>query len=117
VNGRYPQALAEFQKSSDLSGAPEPKSLLGYTYAVTGKTAEARRVLDELKVMSTRNYVAPKHLALVYAGLGERDEMFRWLEKAYEDRDISLTFIKVEPRWDPYRDDPRFVDPFHRVGF
>jgi hypothetical protein len=43
--------------------------------------------------------------------------MFRWLEKAYEDRDISLTFIKVEPRWDPYRDDPRFVDLFHRVGF
>jgi TolB-like protein/DNA-binding winged helix-turn-helix (wHTH) protein/Flp pilus assembly protein TadD len=114
---QYSQALAEFQRSSDLSGAPEPKSLLGYTYAAIGKTAEARRMLDELREMSAQNYVAPKHLALVYAGLGERDEMFTWLEKAYADRDISLTFIKVEPRWDPYRDDPRFVDLLHRVGF
>lgn len=114
---QYSQALAECQKSSELSSAPEPKSLLGYTYAVIGRTAEARRMLDELKEMSARSYVAPKHLALVYAGLGERDEMFRWLEKGYEDRDISLTFIKVEPRWDPYRDDPRFVDLLHRVGF
>lgn len=114
---QYSQALAEFQKSSDLSGAPEPKSLLGFTYAMIGNTAEARRLLDDLKMMSAQNYVAPKHVALVYAGLGKRDEMFMWLEKAYEDRDISLTFIKVEPRWDPYRDDPRFVDLLHRVGF
>jgi len=91
--------------------------MFGYTYAVTGRTAEARRMLDELKELSARSFVAPKHLALVYAGLGEKDEMFTWLEKGYEDRDISMTFLKVEPRWDPYRDDPRFVDLLHRVGF
>lgn len=113
----YQQAITEFQRASDLSGAPEPKSLLGYTYAVSGKLAEARGVLAELKQMSARHYVAPKHIALVYAGLGERDEMFTWLEKAYEDRDISLTFIKVEPRWDEYRGEPRFGDLLRRVGF
>jgi hypothetical protein len=47
----------------------------------------------------------------------ETDEMFAWLEKAYEDRDISLTFIKVEPRWNEYRTDPRFIDLLRRVGF
>ena len=113
----YQQAIAEFQRASDLSGAPEPKSLLGYTYAVSGKLAEARRVLDELEQMSAQHYVAPKHIALVYAGLREKDEMFAWLEKAFEDRDISLTFIKVEPRWDEYREDPRFADLLRRVGF
>ena len=85
--------------------------------AASGKRAEARRLLDVLKEMSIRQYVAPKHVALAYAGLGEKDEMFAWLEKAYEDRDISLTFIKVEPRWDEYRIEPRFADLMRRVGF
>jgi TolB-like protein/Flp pilus assembly protein TadD len=113
----YPQAIAEFQRALELSGAPEPKSLLGYTYAVSGKPAAARRLLDDLIQMSARQYVAPKHIALVYAGLRQEDEMFSWLEKAYEDRDISLAFIKVEPRWDEYRAEPRFADLLRRVGF
>ena len=113
----YPQAIAEFQRALELSGAPEPKSLLGYTYAVSGKPAAARRLLDDLKQMSARQYVAPKHIALVYAGLRKEDEMFKWLEKAYEDRDISLAFITVEPRWDEYRAEPRFADLLRRVGF
>ena len=113
----YPQAVAEFQAAIDLSGAPEPKSYLAYTYAVSGKHVEAQRLLDELKQSSTRQYVPQKHVALVYAGMGQKDEMFVWLEKAYEDRDISLTFIKVEPRWNEYRDDPRFNDLYHRIGF
>jgi hypothetical protein len=70
-----------------------------------------------LQRISQRQYVAPKHIALVYAGLREKDEMFSWLEKAYRDRDISLTFIKVEPRWDEYRSEPRFADLLRRVGF
>lgn len=113
----YPEAIGEFQAASDLSGAPEPKSYLAYTYAVSGKHVEAQRLLDELKQSFTRQYVPPKHVALVYAGMGQKDEMFVWLEKAYEDRDISLTFIKVEPRWNEYRADPRFNDLYHRIGF
>ena len=115
--GMYPQAIAQFQKSLDVSNAPEPKSYLAYTYAVSGKREEAHKLLNELKQASTQQYIAPKHIALVYAGLRLNDEMFAWLEKAYEDRDISLAFIKVEPRWDEYRSDPRFMDLMHRVGF
>jgi TolB-like protein/DNA-binding winged helix-turn-helix (wHTH) protein/tetratricopeptide (TPR) repeat protein len=114
----YSQALAEFQSASQVSGgAPEPKSLLAYTLAVSGNPGEARRLVNELQRMSQRQYVAPKHIALVYAGLREKDEMLDWLEKAYRDRDISLTFIKVEPRWDEYRAEPRFADLLRRVGF
>ncbi|MEW6213193.1 MAG: winged helix-turn-helix domain-containing protein [Acidobacteriota bacterium] len=114
----YAEALAEFQRAGEMSGgSPEPKSYLAYTYAVSGRRAQTRQMIDELKEMSIRQYVPPKHIALVYAGLGEKDEMFEWLEKAYEDRDISLTFIKVEPRWDPYRADPRFENLMKRVGF
>jgi len=113
----YPQAIAEFQKSSDVSNAPEPKSYLAYTYAVSDKREEAHKLLNELKQASTRQYIAPKHIALIYGGLSLKDEMFAWLEKAYEDRDVSLTFIKVEPRWDEYRGEPRFVDLMKRVGF
>jgi len=113
----YPEAIAEFQAASDLSGAPEPKSYLAYTYAVSGQHAEAQKLVDELKLAATQQYVPPKHVALVYAGMGQKDEMFVWLEKAYEDRDISLAFIKVEPRWNEYRADPRFNDLYHRIGF
>jgi DNA-binding winged helix-turn-helix (wHTH) protein/TolB-like protein/tetratricopeptide (TPR) repeat protein len=114
----YSEAIAEFQTAWDLSnGSSEPKSLLGYTYAVSGRPREAHLALQELKQSARVRYIAPKHIALIYAGLGDKNGMFEWLEKAYEDRDISLTFIKVEPRWDPFRADARFVNLIHRVGF
>jgi len=114
----YPEAFAQFLKASDASeGAPEPKSRLAYTYAVSGEPAQARRLLDELKDMSTRQYVSPKQIALIYAGLGQKNEMFEWLEKAYENRDISLSFIKVDQSWNEYRADPRFADLMRRIGF
>jgi hypothetical protein len=90
---------------------------LAYTYAVSDEREEAFKLLNELQQASTRQYIAPKHIALVYTGLRLKEEMFAWLEKAYEDRDISLAFIKVEPRWDEYRSDPRFMDLMQRVGF
>jgi TolB-like protein/DNA-binding winged helix-turn-helix (wHTH) protein len=114
----YPEAIAQFLTASDTSGgAPEPKSRLAYTYAVSGEPAPARRLLNELKQMATRQYVSPKQVALVYAGLGQKNEMFEWLEKSYENRDISLSFMKVDQSWNEYRTDPRFADLMRRVGF
>jgi len=55
-------------------------------------------------------------LALVYAGLGEKDQAFAWLEKAYEEHSFQMQYLKVEPRWDNLRSDPRFADLVHRVG-
>ncbi len=114
----YPEAIAQFRIASDVSeGAPEPKARLGYTYGVSGEPARARLLLKELREMSTREYVSPRQIALIYAGLGQRNEMFEWLEKAYERRDIGLTFLKVDQSWNQYRADPRFADLMRRIGF
>ncbi|MEJ7578885.1 MAG: tetratricopeptide repeat protein, partial [Pyrinomonadaceae bacterium] len=78
--------------------------------------AQAQAVLDELKSLSTQRYVPPHNIAMVYNGLGERDEAFAWLEKAYEERDVRLTFLKVDPKWDSFRPDPRFADLLRRIG-
>ncbi len=58
----------------------------------------------------------PTSIALVYAGLGEKDEAFAWLEKAYEERSFQLQWLNVEPRWDSLRSDPRFADLIRRIG-
>ena len=71
---------------------------LGYAYAVAGRRAEAQKVLDKLNELSKQKYVPAVCRARIYAGLGEKDKAFEWLEKAYEDRSIVvLAFIKVRP--------------------
>jgi hypothetical protein len=82
-----------------------------------GRDREAREVLRTLEQGSREGYVPPTGLALVHAGLGERDRAFEWLEKAYTKRDVNLVFLPVDPRWDAIRDDPRFVDLVARCGF
>jgi tetratricopeptide (TPR) repeat protein len=62
-------------------------------------------------------YVSPYNIALIYNGLGERDEALAWLERAYEQRDQKIVFLKVEPKWNNMRDDRRFQDLMRRVGF
>jgi serine/threonine-protein kinase len=115
--GMYQEAIAEFQKAIELSGgSPEALSGLGHAYAVSGKRDKARQVIDELKQLSTRRYIDPALIAVIYAGLGEKDEAFRWLEKAYEDRSSWLVHAKAEPGFDPLRSDLRFTDLLRRVG-
>jgi TolB-like protein/DNA-binding winged helix-turn-helix (wHTH) protein/Flp pilus assembly protein TadD len=92
-------------------------SLRGYILATTGRAGEAREVLRTLETMSSQRFVPPYAFALVYAGLGEPDTAFYWLEKAYEGRDVHLMFLTVDPKWDPYRSDPRFKTLVARCGF
>jgi hypothetical protein len=89
---------------------------LGHVYAVSGKTGEARKVLEELMETSTRRYVSPYSIATIYAGCGEKDLAFRWLERAYEERSGWLAWLKPEPVSDPLREDPRFGDLLRRMG-
>jgi DNA-binding winged helix-turn-helix (wHTH) protein/TolB-like protein/Flp pilus assembly protein TadD len=115
--GMYREALAEFEKARDLlRDNAEVISLIGYTYAVSGRHAEAQKVLQDLQARSNQNYISPYHVAMVYAGLGERDKAFNWLGKAYADREGRLTILKVVPEFDSLRSDPRFADLIRRIG-
>ena len=117
--GMYSEAIAEFKKAIPLTGKSEwtlSKAGLGHVYAVTGKKSEARTVLDELKRASAQEYVPANSIALIYAGLGEKDQAFAWLDKAYEQRTFQMQWIKIDPRWDSLREDPRFKDLMRRVG-
>src|SRR5438093_6924849 len=117
--GMFPEAIAEAQKARELSGPTNshPVGFLGYALAKSGKQAEARAVLAELLKSASERYVAPYNIALVYNGLGERNETLAWLERGYEQRDQRMVFLKVEPKWNNLRSDPRFQDLMRRVGF
>jgi len=74
-------------------------------------------VLETLLKLSNDRYVPPYHIALIYDGLGEREETLAWLERGYQERDSKMVFLKVEPKWNNLRSDPRFQDLLRRVGF
>jgi tetratricopeptide (TPR) repeat protein len=113
----YQEALAELQKARTLLGDPaEIVAMIGYTNAVSGHRQEAEKIARDLQGLSKQRYVSPYHSAMLYAGLGERDEAFRLLEKAYEDREGRMSIIKLAPEFDGLRSDPRFADLIRRVG-
>ncbi|HVS82178.1 MAG TPA: tetratricopeptide repeat protein, partial [Pyrinomonadaceae bacterium] len=116
--GMFAEAVAEARKARELSGVSSyPTGFLGYALAKSGKQAEARAVLEELLKLSTGGYVSPYNIALIYNGLGARDETLAWLERGFQKRDPRMTFLKVEPKWNNLRTDPRFQDLLRRVGF
>ena len=113
----YPEAIAEFSQAVKLSGGnTEPLALNGYVSVLSGDTAKGRAVLQELKSLESQRYVPPSNLALLSYVLGEKDEAFSWLEKAYQDRDIRLCRLKVDSKWDSMRSEPRFVEILKRIG-
>jgi TolB-like protein/DNA-binding winged helix-turn-helix (wHTH) protein len=116
--GMYQQAIEEFAKARNLSeGDSETIASLGHSYALSGKQDAARDVLEELKRQSLKSYVPPYNIAMIYAGLGEKDRALDWLEKGYEARDVHMIFLKVDPKWDSLRTDSRFQDLLERMGF
>ncbi|HLL77201.1 MAG TPA: tetratricopeptide repeat protein [Pyrinomonadaceae bacterium] len=115
--GLYQEAVAEARKARQLSAALTlPVSLESYALAKSGKRGEARALLNELLKLSTERFVPPSHIALAYNGLGEADEAIAWLRRGVEQRDPKMTFLKVEPKWNNLRSDPRFADLMRRVG-
>ena len=112
--GRPADAILELQKAPALRSFPLLVANLGYTYAASGRRDEALKLIDEL---SRRPYPPPASIAMIYLGLGDKDRVFEWLGKAYEERDgEQLRFLKVEPLYDPVRSDPRFIDLLKKVG-
>jgi tetratricopeptide (TPR) repeat protein len=116
--GMFTEAIVESRRATELSGA-QTSSLAfeGYALAKLGKSNEARTIAEKLKSLSKERFIPPSHVAMIYNGLGERDEVFAWLERALAQHDPKLTFLKVEPTWNNLRDDPRFQDVMRRIGF
>jgi tetratricopeptide (TPR) repeat protein len=114
----FREAIAEFQQAaSNLNRAPLALVSLGHAYAVSGNTVEAQKVLAELRDLSQGCYVSPYGFALIYVGLGDKEEAFQWLERAIDERSTELTFLRADPRLDPLRIDPRFQALLEEVGF
>ena len=111
--GMYGEAIQQFQKLGDQ---PHALGHMGNAYARMGREAEAREMISELQKHVQNTGVGRYEIALVYAGLGEKDEAFAWLEKSFAARDKGLTYLKIDPCLDPLRSDSRFQDLVRRVG-
>ena len=116
--GKQDDAIREFQNALELAGAADTDIQLdlGFAYAVSAHTAEARRILANLLQLHQQGIVPAASLATMYGALGESNEAFIWLEKAYQERDPQLTYLKAGRRFEPLREDPRFAQLVRRVG-
>ncbi len=117
--GKYKEAIAIIKKNSG-NGPMLPQSLgrLGNVYARAGMTAEAQKCIRELKeVLKKDDRVGTYELAMAYAGLGDKDQAFAWLNKAYDRHDKGMTFVKVDPPFQPLHSDPRFQALLRRMNF
>lgn len=112
----YDQAVSEFRNLATASGDdPLRLASLGSAYAISGKRAQAERIIAELNGASKIHYVPAYLWTTIYAALGEKDRAFRWLQKAYDEHDAYLVRLKVDPAMDPLRSDPRFQDLLRRM--
>ncbi len=116
--GELPEAIVEFQRAVVLEkDNAETWSGLGHAYALSGNRAEAQKILDHLKEVSAHRWVAPYNVAVIYAGLGHKDQAFALLDLAYKDRSYYLpTYLATDARMDSLRSDPRFAELRKRVG-
>jgi tetratricopeptide (TPR) repeat protein len=113
----YEQAIAEAKKAGELNPASsQPASCLGYYLAVSGKTSEATAILDQMMKPADGRYVPPNHVALIYNGLGNREQTLAWLDRGIAEHDPKMTFLKVGKSWSNLYDDPHFQEIVKKVG-
>ncbi len=111
-------ALASFQKAAELTErGTNVLASMGRAYGASGKPDEARKILQELAARAKQRYVPSYQIALVHAGLGDKDKAFEYLEKAFEERSTLLTYLKMDPRFDSLRGDPRYQAMLRRLNF
>jgi len=117
ANKQFEEAIAAAEKAVELSErAPGALGMLGLVYGLAGRTADALKIRNELLELNKTRYVTPAALVNVYIGLGDKDQAFIWLEKAYQERSNYLAYLKVFPLIDPLRSDPRYADLVRRIG-
>lgn len=114
---RFSEALDELEKARALDReSPFILANLGQVYALEGKNKDARKILEELKSRSAHEHVDPALIALVYSGLGDHDQAFAWLEKAFNVRSEEILVLGLDPKWDGLRADPRLAALIARAG-
>jgi tetratricopeptide (TPR) repeat protein len=113
----YTEAIAALQNAARISGGdPVILGSLGHAYAASGRRGEALRTLAGLKELAKQRYVAPFDVAVVYVGLGDKDQTFEWLQKSLEDHSHWVIWLKCDPRFDSIRSDPRYGEVMRRMG-
>jgi eukaryotic-like serine/threonine-protein kinase len=112
----YAKAIAEYKEVIRLTEGDDTsvQNYMGYALAMSGQRNEALAILKQL--LSSEDYVSPSELAIIYAGLGDKEKAFAALSRAYAEHDIQLQFLKVEPHYDSLRADPRFAALMLKVG-
>jgi len=118
LKSMFEEAVSAFETALKLSGNGMTiiESSLARAYASWGKTGEARRILENLIQKAKKEYVSPFRIAVIFASLGEREDAFSWLEKAFEERSNNLVYLKVDPALDNLRSDPRFEEFLRRLN-
>lgn len=115
--GKTDEAIQEFLTAVQLSDRqPEKLAWLGYALARRGNSQEAKAVLEEILRNSQKQYTSPFYVAMLYAGLGDKDLAFSWLEKAYNEHDEWMVYLKIYPEFASLHSDARFQDLVQRVG-
>lgn len=116
--GRIPEAIEAFQRAIDLEkDQAENWANLGHAYAISGKRADALKIIDHLNQISATSYVAPYNIAAIHAGLGNKDEAFATLDRAYNERSALLAlYLTNDPRMGSLRSDPRFAELVRKIG-
>jgi tetratricopeptide (TPR) repeat protein len=115
--GMYAEAVPTVERAWSLEESPVILAGLGYTLAKSGQRAQALKVLDQLQELSKERPIAAYDIATVYAGLGDKEQAFAWLDRAYEDRDLWMPLLGVDPTLDNLHSDPRFAELLRRMNF
>jgi serine/threonine-protein kinase len=115
---KFDEAISELQKAKQILGPNNPYAVgdLGYIYARAGKKDEAIKSLNQLLELSKQGYTLSVEIAGIYAGLGNKDKAFDWLEKGYKEQNSNLGYLKVDPMWDNLHSDPRYTAMLKRIG-
>jgi len=117
IEQRWDEAIASAAKARDITtGNSEAIATVGYALAKSGKIEEARKVLRDLENKSSSHYVSAYAMAQIHLGLGDRAKALDDLERAYQQRDTLMVFLKVEPRWNELRSEPRFAELIKRMN-